>query len=152
MLRVLKKNSYFCLLQHLFYTIFQKHQHIKLYIFNFYVILTFKNRKQILQIFYHKVNFRKKENTFQQFFALFFKKIDIISDVINPIAAVLKLIFYHFFCNITKYDCAKFHAKSIFLSGFRQRAALCPPRGMTRKKYPGSDRVKIQITIKLQKV
>ena len=33
--------------------------------------------------------------------------------------------FYHFFvclfvCNITEYDCAKFHVKSIFLSGFTQ--------------------------------
>ena len=30
----------------------------------------------------------------------------------------LEFFFYHFFCNIKKYDCAKFYVKSIFLSGF----------------------------------
>ena len=51
-------------------------------------------------------------------FRIIFQKIDVISDVIIAIAAILNFIFYHFFCNITKYDCAKFHVKSIFLSGF----------------------------------
>ena len=50
---------------------------------------------------------------------------------------------------MTKYDCAKFHVKSRFLSGFRQKGeggswALCaPPRGMIRQKYPGAVRVKL---------
>ena len=36
------------------------------------------------------------------------------------IPAILKKIFYHFFGNIAKYDCAIFQVKSIFLSGFTQ--------------------------------
>ena len=78
---------------------------------------------------------------------IFLIKIDIISDVIIPIGAILKIFFYHFFCHITKYDCAKFHFKSIFLSGFTQGegrvgGTMCPPRGMIRQKYHGLDRVK----------
>ena len=76
-------------------------------------------------------------------FALFFKKIEIISDVIIPITAILKIFFYHvffffFFCNITKYDCTKFHVKSIFLSGFTQCGLYVPlphPRH-DQKKIP----------------
>ena len=50
------------------------------------------------------------------------------------------------FCNITKYDCAKFYVKSIFLAAFMQGEghyvpAPPPPsnRGMIRQKYPGTD-------------
>ena len=49
-----------------------------------------------------------------------------ISDVIMPIAAILKISFYDFFVNVTKYDCAKFHDKNLFLSGFRQGVTMCP--------------------------
>ena len=38
--------------------------------------------------------------------------VDMISDMIIPIAAILKIFFYYIFCNITKYDFAKFHVKS----------------------------------------
>ena len=49
-------------------------------------------------------------------------------------AAILKFFFCQFFYNITKYDYAKFHVKSIFLSEFTQ--------GMIRQKYPRAYRVK----------
>ena len=72
---------------------------------------------------------------------------DIISEVIIHIAAILKKIFHHFFCNITKYDCAKFHIKSIFLSGFTL-GALCVPlpstQTMIRQEYPGQIELKTQ--------
>ena len=61
-----------------------------------------------------------------------------------PIAAILKISFYHFFVNVTKYDCAKFHDKNLFLSGFRQGVTMCPSTppplwGMIRQKYPKAD-------------
>ena len=65
----------------------------------------------------------------------FFKK-DIISDVIIPIGAIL-IFFPPFLCNITKYDCAKFYVKSIFLSAFMH----CPLRH-DQTKAPRTDRVK----------
>ena len=81
-------------------------------------------------------------------FRIIFQKIDIISDVIIAIAAVLKFFFYQFFCNITKYDCAKFHVKNVFLSRFMQGEALCAtPWGMMRQKYPGTDKVKTFFTM-----
>ena len=87
----------------------------------------------------HKVNFRKKH--ILAIFRIVFPKIDIISDVIIAITSSLKFFFYQFFCNIAKYDCAKFHVKSIFLSGFMQGGTMCSPRGMIRQKYPRADKV-----------
>ena len=80
-------------------------------------------------------------------FRTFFQKINIISDVIIPIAAILNFFFYQFFCDITKYDCAKFHVKSIFVSGFMQgggtgggegerEGTMCSPRGHDQTKIP----------------
>ena len=57
----------------------------------------------------------------------------------------LQFFLYHFFCNITKYDSAKFHVKSIFLTWYTQEETLCAPlhpRGMIRQKYPRAERVK----------
>ena len=54
--------------------------------------------------------------------------------------------FLPFFCNITKYECAKFHVTSIFLSGFMQggegggTGTMCPP-SMVRQKYLRADKV-----------
>ena len=52
--------------------------------------------------------------------------------------------FYHFCCNITKYDCAKFHVKSIFLSGFTQGEyyvlqfpSSLPPEAWSDENAPG---------------
>ena len=56
--------------------------------------------------------------------------VDMISDIIIPIAAILKIFFYYIFCNITKYDFAKFHVKSTH------------PGAWSDKKYHGADRVK----------
>ena len=53
----------------------------------------------------HEVNFRKKHVL--AIFRIIFQK-------------NLKNVFHHFFCNITKYDCAELYVKSIFLSGFMQ--------------------------------
>ena len=80
-----------------------------------------------------KINFRKKD--ILAIFRIIFQKIDIISDVIIAIAAILKFFFYQFFCDIAKYDCAKFHVKRFFLSGFMQEV-LCVSQGIIRQKSP----------------
>ena len=49
-----------------------------------------------------------------------------ISDVIIPIVAILKIFFYHIFCDITKYDFAKFYVKSTHTS-FNQLSVLIMP-------------------------
>ena len=76
----------------------------------FVCYLDFQNLKKYLEnLFssYHKVNCRKKKHILTIFCIVFQKKIDIISDVIISIAAILKKNFYYFHCNIIKYDCAK---------------------------------------------
>ena len=100
----------------------------------------FKDRENLFSS-WHKFSFSKKH--FLAIFRIILQKTDIISDVIIAIAAILKFFFYQFFCNITMYNCAKFHVKSIFLSGFMQGSTLCPPppRGMIRQRYPRADRV-----------
>ena len=77
---------------------------------------------------------------FLQFFAFFFKISDIISDVITKIVQILEIFFGHFVYNITKYNCANYHVKSTFLTGFIQ--APPPPRSTRRKKKPVVGRVK----------
>ena len=49
-----------------------------------------------------------------------------------------------FYCNNTNYEYAKFHVKSIFLSGFMPEGHYMSPVpwGMIREKYPWADRVK----------
>ena len=99
--------------------------------------LDFQKLKKILKIFFSAVT-RLILKLILAIFRIIFQKIDIISDVIIPTAAILKKIFYHFFCNITKYDCVKVHVKSIFLSGFTQGETLCdpPPPGHDQTKIP----------------
>ena len=58
---------------------------------------------------------------------IIFQKNGIISDVIIPTAAIFEIFFYHFFCNITKYDCVKH-----------------PLQGMIKQKYPRADRVNLK--------
>ena len=102
--------------------------------------LDFQKLKKDLENFssYHNVDFRKK-HILAIFSIIFQIKIDIISYVIILIAAILKKIFYHFFCNITKYDCAKFHVKIVFLSGFTQEGGhYAPPPGHDQTKIPRS--------------
>ena len=72
-------------------------------------------------------------------FARFWQILHIICDVINFIATILKFFFGHFVYNMTRYYCAKFYIKSIFLSGFMQ-GAQCAPRGFIRPKKPGATR------------
>ena len=76
-------------------------------------------------------------------FRIIFQKIDIISNVIIAIAAILKNFFYQFFFNMTEYDCGKFHVKSIFLSEFTlgEGGHNVPLSGMITQKYSGPDRV-----------
>ena len=67
----------------------------------------------------------------------------------HPCCRNFENFFPTFFCKITKYDCAKFHVKSISYQDLHKRkgggggggGAMCPPRGMIRQKYPGADRV-----------
>ena len=68
-----------------------------------------------------------EKNIFEQFVAKFFENIEIISGVIIPIAAHSKTFYYHyfclfFFCNIARYDRAKFYVKSVLLLRFMQGA------------------------------
>ena len=67
------------------------------------------------------------------------KKIDIIRDVIIPVAAIFKTFCYHFFCNIKKYDCTEFH---VMLEAFsyqnlrRKGGGLCAPLVAYQAKIP----------------
>ena len=70
-----------------------------------------------------------EKNIFEQFVAKFFENIEIFSGVIIPIAAHSKTFYYHylfiflfFFCNIARYDRAKFYVKSVLLLRFMQGA------------------------------
>ena len=61
---------------------------------------------------------------------------------------MLKFFSTCFFCKITKYDCAKFNVKNIFLLGYMQAGGLkghyvsrLPSRDMIRQNYSGADRV-----------
>ena len=71
-----------------------------------------------------------EKNIFEQFVAKFFENIEIISGVIIPIAADSKTFYYHYlfiylfiyFCNIARYDRAKFYVKSVLLLRFMQGA------------------------------
>ena len=108
-----------------FHRTFQKHQHIYI---QFLCYLDFQKLKKDLENLFsslYKGNFRKK--TYCSHFCIIVQKNYIISDVIITIAANLEIFFYHFFCNIAKYDCAKFYVKSIFLSGFLQGGHYVPP-------------------------
>ena len=51
-------------------------------------------------------------------FRITFQNIDIITDVVIPIAAFLKIVFYHIFCNITKYECKKRDSIRIYAVGW----------------------------------
>ena len=89
----------------------------------------------------HNGNF-KKTSIFTVFF--FSQISDIISDVITLIVRILKIFFDHFVYNITKYNCANYHVKSTFLTGFIQAGGgggghyvpPPPPRSTERKKSP----------------
>ena len=113
---------------------------MNLYIFNLLCFLDFQMLKKYLEnLFssYHKVNFRKK--CILAILRIIFQKINIISNVIISTAAALKIFSTNFL-----FFFAKFHVKSIFLSGFMQGEHYMPPlpRGMIRQKCPGADRVK----------
>ena len=117
-LRLWKKIAHCCLIQQLFIGFFRNIS-ILTCVYSI-VILLLKLIKDFENLFssYHKVNFRKRQ--ILSIFCIIFQKIDIISDVSIAIAAILKFFFYQYFCNTKKCDCAKFHVKSIFLSGFMQ--------------------------------
>ena len=100
--------------------------------------LDFQKLKKFLENIFsrcHKVNFTKKH--ILAIFGIIFQKVDIISDVIIPIAAISKKVFYHFFCNITKYDCDKLYVESIFLLGFTSGTLCAPPGAWSDKNSPG---------------
>ena len=131
-LRVLKKIAYFCLLLHLF--IVFRNISILTYIYSF-CILTFKS-------WFSKTDFLAVTYFILAIFRIIFQKNCHNWWHHHPYSCNFEKIFLFFFCNIIKYGCAKFHAKSIFLSRFTQRkrgrGALCAPlRGMIRQKYPG---------------
>ena len=123
---VLKKIVHFSLLQHLFLGFFRNISILTNKYIQFLCYLEFQKVKKILKIFFLAVTrLILEKNILQPFFAQFLKKNNIINDVIIPIATILKKFFYHFFCNIAQYGCSIFHVKSIFLSVFTPKRALC---------------------------
>ena len=69
-------------------------------------------------------------------FGIIFQKIDIISDIIIPIAAIFKNFFNILFVALQSMT-LQFPIKKHF--PIRIQDAL--PRGMIRQKYPGADRI-----------
>ena len=67
----------------------------------------------------------------------------------HPYSCNFEIFFLPIFCNIAKYDFAKFHVKSIFLSGFTQGGEGGGGGGwhMIRQKYLGADRVKVSFKL-----
>ena len=72
-------------------------------------------------------------------FALFFKKIEIISDVIIPITAILKIFFYHvfffFFVTLQSMIVPNFMSKAFSYQDLHNAGSTCPSliRGMSEK-------------------
>ena len=144
-LRVLKKIVY-CRRQHLNIRFFRNS--ILTYIYSICKLRDFQKLKKDLEnLFLAVARLILEKNILQPFFT-FFKKIDIITDVIISIAAILKIFFVPFFCNISKYDSAKFHVKSIFLLGYTPGGTMCLPWSMIRQKYLWADRVNVRMLIK----
>ena len=96
--------------------------YIYIYIFNLYIILTFRSWKKILKVFFLAVTrlILEEKKHILAIFRIIFQKNWHNKLRHHPYSCNLKIFFYHFFCSITKYDCAKFHVKSMFLSGFTQ--------------------------------
>ena len=115
-----------------FHRIFRHIRHIQ-----FVCYLDFQKMKKDLEKFFfscHKVNFRKKP--ILAIFRIIFRKIEIISDVIIPIAEILKKNFYHCFYNIAKYDCQILWQKHFPIRIYAGRDHYVP-------HHPGHDYTKI---------
>ena len=101
-------------------------------------MLTFKNLKQILKIFFlvtTRIILEEKKHILAIFFIIFQKNY-IISDVINPIAAILKLVFYHFFCNIQSMTVSNFMSKSFSYLHLGRGWHYVPPQRHDQEKIP----------------
>ena len=81
-------------------------------------------------------------------FALFFKKIEIISDVIIPIIFFYHVFFFFFFVTLQSMIVPNFMSKAFSYQDLHNAGSTCPSliRGMIRKKYPRGDRAKIVAT------
>ena len=66
---------------------------------------------------------------------------DIVNDVIIPIAVILKIFFYHFFVTLQSMTVPNFMSKAFSYQDLGSGRTMCPPWCMIRQKYPGSDRV-----------
>ena len=86
-----------------------------------------KLKRELKNIFQNSHNLNFCKSPFFQIFARFWPILHIICDVINFIATILKFFFGHFVYNMTRYYCAKFYIKSIFLSGFMHGGHNVPP-------------------------
>ena len=138
-----EKNCSFLPTLALFYKIFQKYQHINLYIFNLYVILTFKSYKKVLKIFFLAVTrLILEKKYFSQFLHNFSKK---LTSLVTP--SSLQLQFRKLFCNIffvtlQSMTVPNFMSKTFSYQDLRSVTQRSPWR-MIRQKYPGADRVKM---------
>ena len=138
-LRVLKKIVY-CRRQHLNIRFFRNS--ILTYIYSICKLRDFQKLKKDLEnLFLAVARLILEKNILQPFFT-FFKKIDIITDVIISIAAILKIFLYHFFVTF----------QSMILPNFMSKAFsyqdICLPWSMIRQKYLWADRVNVRMLIK----
>ena len=68
----------------------------------------------------------EKNNIFYPFFTYFFKKINIISGVIIPIAAIFKNVFYNFFVTLQGITMPSFMSKAFSYQDLTS-GELCAP-------------------------
>ena len=116
----------------LFCRIFKKHYHINLYIFNLYVILTFKSWKKILKIFFLAVT----RLILNILIDIINDIIDIIDDVIIAIAAILNFFFYQFFVTLQSMTVPNFMSKAFSYQDLRRGGHHVPTQGHVQTKMP----------------
>ena len=68
----------------------------------------------------------EKKNIFYPFFTYFFKKINIISGVIIPIAAIFKNVFYNFFVTLQGITVPSFMSKAFSYQGLTSGEHVSP--------------------------
>ena len=148
-LRLLKKIAHFCLIQQLFIRFFRNISILTYPIYiQFVCYVDFQKLKKDIENLFSsccKVNFREKH--ILAIFRIIFQNIDIISDVIIAIAAILKFFSTNFFVTLESMIVPNFISKAFFYQDLGRRVRVghycpLPPLGHDQtKKYPGADRV-----------
>ena len=89
----------------------------------------------------------EKKTYFRNCSHSFSKKLDIISDVIISISAIIKTFFYHILVKLQSMTAPNFISKAFSYQNLRRgtESTICPPRGMIRQNYLGADKVNDQV-------